>query len=86
MFVVPSFLGGPRTRQIYNILIYCKIQNLLVRGPFTEERLCARDIIPSATTGSRAHSFPVILVVLSEAKNLIQKIFSVVLSDGTLSF
>ena len=49
---------GPRTTTFYNNLSFNKIQIGLVRGPFTEGRLRARGINPSAATESRTHTFP----------------------------
>ena len=58
LFAVPTFSRGPRTRLFYIVLYLNGLQKSDVRGPFTEGRLCARGINPSAATESRTHTFP----------------------------
>ena len=42
--------GGPRTSQICILLKYRLLQNIVVRGPLTEERLCAPLRAPSPSS------------------------------------
>ena len=54
----PCFFGGITTRLFCIVLYLNELRKVDVRGPFTEERLCARGINPSATTKLKTHTFP----------------------------